>query len=145
MKHPLVVAVSLLSLLGCADQPSPTAPTPTPPSPRAAPTVQALRITVPSSLEAGQTVALSAATALSDGTIETVSTSSVQWNSSNAVVATISASGVLSARQAGVVDVRGTYGQWTSDAVTVTVARDPCWCSPNSGDPSGCYCDPTPW
>ena len=141
MKHPLVVAVSLLSL-GCADQPSPTAPTSTPPPP-AAPTVQALRITVPSTLGMGQTVALSAATALSDGTTGTVSTSSVQWHSSNAVVATISASGVLSARQAGVVDVRGTYGQWTSDAVTVTVTRDPCWCT--GGDPSGCYCDPTPW
>jgi hypothetical protein len=144
MKHPLVVAVSLLSLWGCADQPSLTAPTSTPPPP-AAPTILALRITVPSTLEAGQTVALSAATALSDGTIGTVSTSSVQWHLSNAVVATISATGVLSARQAGVVDVRGTYGQWTSDAVTVTMTRDPCWCSPNSGDPSGCYCDPTPW
>jgi hypothetical protein len=144
MKHPLVVAVSLLSLWACGDEPSPTSPT-SPPPPPAAPTVQALRITGPSTLEDGQTAQLSAATALSDGTIATVSTSSVQWRSSNAVVATISTTGVLQARQAGVVDVRGTYGQWTSDAVTVTVTRDPCWCSPNSGDPSGCYCDPTPW
>jgi hypothetical protein len=144
MKHPLVVAVSLLSLLwGCGDQPSPPAPTSTPPPP-AAPTVQALRITVPATLVDGQTAQLSAATALSDGTVATVPTSSVQWHSSNAVVATISAIGVLQARQAGVVDVRGTYGQRTSDAVTVTVTRDPCWCSPG-GDPSGCYCDPTPW
>ena len=68
MKHPLVVAVSLLSLWACGDEPSPTSPTSTPPPP-AAPTVQALRITVPSTLEDGQTAQLSAATALSDGTI----------------------------------------------------------------------------
>lgn len=142
MKHPLVVAVSLLSLWACGNEPSPTPPTSTPPPP-AAPTVQALRITVPSTLVDGRTAQLSAMTALSDGTIATVSTSSVQWHSSNAVVATISTTGVLQARQAGVVDVRGTYGQSTSDAATVTVTRDPCWCG---GDPvSGCYCDPTPY
>jgi hypothetical protein len=142
MKPSLVVAVSLLSLWACGGEPSPPAPTSTPPPP-AAPTVQALRITGPSTLEDGQTAQLAAATALSDGTIATVSTSSVQWHSSNAVVATISTTGALQARQAGVVDIRGTYGQWTSDAVTVTVTRDPCWCG---GDPvSGCYCDPSPW
>jgi hypothetical protein len=145
MKHLWVVAVPLFLTWACGGggQPSPTSPSPPPPLP-ATPTIQALRITVPSTLEGGQTVQLSAATALSDGTIRTVSTSSVQWHSSNAVVATISAIGVLQARQAGVVDVRGTYGQRTSDAVTVTVTRDPCWCSPG-GDPSGCYCDPDPW
>jgi hypothetical protein len=145
MKYPLVVAVSLLSLWACGDEPAPPAPTSTPPPP-AAPTVQALRITGPSTLVDGQTAQLSAATALSDGTIATVSPSSVHWHSSNAVVATISTTGVLQARQAGLVDVRGTYGQWTSGAVTVKVTRDPCWCSPD-GDPapSDCYCDPTPW
>jgi hypothetical protein len=89
MKYPLVVAVSLLSLWACGDEPAPPSPTSTPPPP-AAPTVQALRITGPSTLVDGQTAQLSAATALSDGTIATVSPSSVHWHSSNAVVATIS-------------------------------------------------------
>ena len=142
MKHRLVVAVSLLSLLwGCGDQPSPPAPTSTPPPP-AAPTIQALRITAPATLVDGQSAQLSAVTVLSDGTTQTVSADRVTWQVSNVVVAAISTTGVLSAMQAGVVDVRGSYQQMTS-AASVTVTRDPCWCG---GDPvSGCYCDPAPW
>ena len=58
---------------------------------------------------------------LSDGTTQTVPASNVSWQASNAVVATISTTGMFSALQAGAVDVRGTYRQWTSAAATVTV------------------------
>ena len=122
MKHLLVAAVPLILVWACGGgaQPSPTAPSAQPPPP-ATPTIQILRITVPPTLVDGQTAQLSAATALSDGTVATVPTSSVQWHSSNAVVATISATGVLQARQAGVVDVRASYQQLTSEAASVTV------------------------
>jgi hypothetical protein len=72
-------------------------------------------------VEAGQTVQLRADAVFSDGTTQTVAASNVRWQASNAVVATISTTGMLSALQAGAVDVRGTYQQWTSAAATVTV------------------------
>ena len=120
MKNLLVVAVPLILFWACGAQPSPTAPS-AQPSPPAAPTIQILRITVPPTLEAGTTVQLSAVTVLSDGAAQTVTPDSVRWQVSNTVVATISATGVLSALQAGVVDVRASYQQLTSEAASVTV------------------------
>ena len=117
MKYRLILAIPLISFWACGGSASPTAATPTP----AAPTIQALLIAVPTSMEAGQTVQLRADAVLSDGTMQTVAASNVSWQASNAVVATISTTGMLSALQAGAVDVRGTYQQWTSDAATVTV------------------------
>ena len=117
MKYRLILAIPLISFWACGGSASPTAATPTP----AAPTIQALLISVPTSVEAGQTVQLRADAVLSDGTMQTVAASNVSWQASNAVVATISTTGMLSALQAGAVDVRGTYQQWTSDAATVTV------------------------
>ena len=121
MKNLLVVAVPLILFWACGAQPSPTAPS-AQPSPPAAPTIQILRITVPPTLEAGTAVQLSAVTVLSDGAAQTVTPDSVRWQVSNSVVATISATGVLSALQAGVVDVRASYQQLTSEAASVTVA-----------------------
>ncbi|MBI2836018.1 MAG: Ig-like domain-containing protein [Acidobacteria bacterium] len=126
--RPVVVTFGLaLALVGCSkDSKTPTAPSnPTAPSTPTAPTIQSLRITAPSSLEAGKTAQLTAATVMSDASSVTVSPSSVQWQSSNTVVAAISASGLLTALQAGIVDVRGTYQQWTSNAATVTVTTPP--------------------
>ena len=122
MKHPLVAAVPLILVWACGGgaQPSPTAPGAQPPPP-ATPTIQILRITVPPTLEAGTTVQLSAVTVLSDGAAQTVTPDSVRWQVSNTVVAAISATGVLSALQAGVVDVRASYQQLTSEAARVTV------------------------
>jgi hypothetical protein len=74
---------------------------------------------------------LAAVTVLSDGTTQTVSADSVRWQVYDVVVAAISTTGVLSALQAGVVDVRGSYQQWTS-AASVTVVPGP-------------YEYPTPW
>jgi hypothetical protein len=73
-------------------------------------------------METGATVQLSALTLLSDGTAQTVTADRVTWQVSNSTVAAISATGVLSALQAGVVDVRGAYQQLTSEAASVTVA-----------------------
>jgi hypothetical protein len=73
-------------------------------------------------VEAGTTVQLSALTVLSDGAAQTVTPDSVRWQVSNTVVATISATGVLSALQAGVVDVRASYQQLTSEAASVNVS-----------------------
>jgi hypothetical protein len=64
---------------------------------------------------------LAAVAVLSDGTTQAVSPDNVKWQVSNPVVATISTTGLFSARQAGVVDIRGSYQQWTSEAVSVTV------------------------
>ncbi len=118
MRHRWILAAALLFFSGCSESSSPTAPTPKLPAP---PTIQALIIAVPESVNAGQTVQLLAEALLSDGTRRAVAASSVSWQGSNPVVATISTTGVLSALQAGIVDVRGTYQQWTSATANVTV------------------------
>lgn len=128
MKYRLILAIPLISCWACGESASPTAATPAPTP--AAPTIQALLISVPTSVEAGQTVQLSADAVFSDGTTQTVSASNVSWQSSDGVVATISTTGILSALQAGAVDVRGTYQRWTSAAATVTV-------TPSSGSGAG--------
>jgi hypothetical protein len=119
MKRSWILAIPLIFFWACGGSPSPTAATPTPlPAP---PTIQALLIAVPTSLEVGQAVQLRADAMLSDGTTQAIAASSVSWQASNPVVATISTTGMLTALQAGVVDVRGTYQQWTSAAASVTV------------------------
>ena len=120
MKRHWILAIPLISFWGCGGSSSPTAATTPTPLP-APPTIQALLIAVPTSLEAGQTMQLRADAVLSDGTTQAVAASSVSWQASNPVVATISTTGMFSAMQAGIVDVRGTYQQWTSAAASVTV------------------------
>jgi Bacterial Ig-like domain (group 2) len=131
MKQSWILAIPLISFWACDGSSSPTAVTPTPPP--ALPTIQALLIAVPTSLEAGQTMQLRADAVLGDGTTQAVAASSVSWQTSNPVVATISATGTLNALQAGVVDVRGTYQQRTSAATSVTVT------SPSSDGCAGCW------
>jgi hypothetical protein len=119
MKQSWILVMPLISFWACGGSSSPTAATPMPlPAP---PTIQALLIAVPTSLEAGQTMQLRADALLSDGTTQAVAASSVSWQASNPVVATISTTGMFNALQAGVVDVRGTYQQRTSAAASVTV------------------------
>jgi hypothetical protein len=113
MNHQLINAALLMSCWACAGSPSPTAP----------PVIEALRISAPSSLEAGATAQLSAVTVLSDGTSAPLSPSSVLWQSSDTVVGNISSTGVLSALESGVVGVQGSYRQWTSLQRQVTVTR----------------------
>ena len=131
MKQSWILAIPLIFSWACGGSSSPTAATPTPrPAP---PTIQALLIAVPTSLEAGQTIQLRADAVLSDGTTQAVAASSVSWRASNPVVATISTTGMFNALQAGVVDVRGTYQQRTSAATSVTVT------SPSSDSCVGCW------
>jgi hypothetical protein len=123
MKQSWILAIPLISFWACGGSSSPTAATPTPlPAP---PTIQALLIDVPTILEAGQTMQLRADAVLSDGTTQAVTASSVSWQASNPVVATISTTGMFNALQAGVVDVRGMYQQKTSAATSVTVTSSP--------------------
>jgi Bacterial Ig-like domain (group 2) len=123
MKQSWILAIPLISFWACGGSSSPTAATPTPlPAP---PTIQALLIEVPTILEAGQTMQLRADAVLSDGTTQAVTASSVSWQASNPVVATISTTGMFNALQAGVVDVRGMYQQKTSAATSVTVTSSP--------------------
>jgi Bacterial Ig-like domain (group 2) len=131
MKRSWILAILLISSWACGGSSSPIAATPTPtPAPA---TIQALLISVPTSLEAGQTVQLRADAVLSDGTTQAVTASDVRWQASNAVVATISTTGMFNALQAGVVDVRGTYQQTTSAATSVTII------SPSSDSCAGCW------
>jgi hypothetical protein len=131
MKQSWILAIPLISFWACGGSSSPTAATPTPlPAP---PTIQALLIAVPTSLEAGETVQLRADAVLSDGTTQAVTASNVRWQASNPVVATISTTGMFNALQAGVVDVRGTYQQRTSAATSLTVMP------PSSDSCAGCW------
>jgi hypothetical protein len=66
-------------------------------------------------------VQLRANALLSDGTTQAVAASSVSWRASDPDVVTISATGMLSALNAGIVGVHGTYQQWTSSVMSVTV------------------------
>jgi Bacterial Ig-like domain (group 2) len=119
MKRHWILAIPLISFWACGGSSSPTAATPTPlPAP---PTIQALLIAVPTSLEAGQTVQLRANALLSDGTTQAVAAGSVSWQASDPDVVTISTTGMLSALNAGIVGVHGTYQQWTSSVMSVTV------------------------
>jgi len=130
MKQSWILAIPLISFWACGGSPSPTAATPTPPP--APPTIQALLIAVPTSLEAGQTVQLRANALLSDGTTQAVAASSVSWQASDPDVVTISTTGMLSALNAGIVGVHGAYQQWTSSVTSVTVT------SPSDGC-AGCW------
>ena len=124
MRRKWLLAVPAILLCACCGSSSPTTPTPPPP---AAPTIQALLIAVPESLEMGQIVQLRAETLLSDGTWKPVAASGVSWHVSNPVVATVSTTGEFSALQAGIVDVHATYQQWTSGTRSVTVTAPGGW------------------
>ena len=117
MKQSWILAIPLISFWACGGSSSPTAATPLP----APPTIRGLLIAVPTSLEKGQTVQLRANAVLSDGTTQAVAASSVSWRASDPDVVTISATGMLSALNAGIVGVHGTYQQWTSSVMSVTV------------------------
>jgi hypothetical protein len=118
MKARAVAAISLLALWSCGGT-SPAGPTPPIDS------LQALRITVPSNISAGQAVQLTATAILSGGGSKVVPASTISWQSSDSAVITISSSGLLYALQSGAVDVRGTYEGRTSDLVRITVNPRP--------------------
>jgi hypothetical protein len=108
----------LVSLPSCGgDSPAPTPTQPTSPT-----TVTSLLIlSAPTaSIGVGQTVYLSVAERLSDGTLRGVSASSAVWSLSPAGVVTISPTGVVEARTAGAATVSAAYGGRTA-SVTIRV------------------------
>jgi hypothetical protein len=122
---PVAVALFLASCGG--RQPSaPTSPTPTPapsvptPSPPS-PTVMSVSVTsVPAPAYPGQSMQLMARAAFSNGTSQDV-TSQATWDSSNAVVATVSSTGLLSTAGIGSADIRATYQGITGSAQVTVV------------------------
>lgn len=101
----VVFVFSLLVVSGCSSgsPPGPTAASPV------AVTVRSLSISGTVSFNAvGQTTQLSAIASMSDGSSQNVTSSSV-WQSSNAAVATVSASGVVTSRGAGDSEISATY------------------------------------
>ena len=106
-------AIMLMSSWACGGSP---APSPTAPS-----VIQGLRISAPAFVEAGTTAQVSAATVLNDGTNQPVEPLFVRWLTSDTTVGNISTTGVLSALESGVMVVQGSYQQWTSGPIEVTV------------------------
>ena len=114
----IVSVVAVLGLLVACGDDSPVAPTPPPPPPPPpVATPQELTVHAPQwfadslELEVGQEVQLSANITMSDGAIQ--EGVDAEWMSSNTVVATISADGLLTGRQPGGFDLRAT-AEWGS-------------------------------
>lgn len=98
----------LMVACGTASSPNPAGPTPTPtPQPPSKATVTS--ITVSGTPVSGVvTFQLTATAKMSDGTTQDV-TRTATWNSSNAQIATVSATGLATILASGDVDLRATY------------------------------------
>lgn len=116
----LIGAVMVVATVACSSG-SPPAPTPITPTPLG------LSISENGSFNAvGQTSQFAAVTQMSDGTTQNVS-SGAAWQSSNAAVATVSASGLVTSRASGSGEIAATYqGMRAAVPVTVTVPAPPC-------------------
>jgi hypothetical protein len=98
-----VVSVTLAMLVACSGNKdaSPTAPTPTPGA-----TVSS--VTISNTSKTSSTLQLDALARMSDGSTRDVTTSAL-WQTSNAALATISPTGVLTVVGSGEVEARATY------------------------------------
>jgi hypothetical protein len=97
-----VVSVALMTIAACAGSGNTTTPaTPTPNASVAA-------VTVTSAASSSTTFQLSAMARMADGTVRDVTSSSI-WASSNAGLASVSSSGLLTVFGSGEVEVRATY------------------------------------
>jgi trimeric autotransporter adhesin len=115
--------IVVLMVAGCggSSSSSPSSPSTSSTPATSTPTVSSVTVSgVPSSITTGQTAQLSATATLSNGTAQTV-TGTCTWSSSNTVVATVNASGFLTASGAGDADIRCTY-QSASGSATVHVS-----------------------
>lgn len=105
------IALTLVACSGGKSSPPPTNPTPPPP---VTPTVTSVTVSGSGctggacSGQVGGSVQLAASAQLSDNTTQTV-TSQAQWSSTNTTVATVSASGLVTFRGAGVADITAVY------------------------------------
>src|SRR5262249_29998975 len=92
--------------------------------PSSSPTVSSIAVTGIAPLSrAGQTIQLTATAAMSDGSTQNV-TATASWQSSNAAVANVSTSGIVTAATSGAVTITATF-QGASGAATVTVTITP--------------------
>jgi hypothetical protein len=98
-----VVSVALLMLVACSGNKdtSPTAPTPSP-------GVTVTSVTISNTSKTSSTLQLGAVARMSDGSTRDVTTSAL-WQTSNAALATISSTGMLTVVGSGEVEARATY------------------------------------
>jgi hypothetical protein len=124
MKRVCLAAATLAitMLVGCSGKmvDNPTAPSPSPAQP-ATPAVTALVIT--NQMVSETTMQMIATARIADGTTRDVTTSST-WLSSNAAVATIAPSGMLTIVSTGEVDVRADF-QGTAASLHLVLTRPP--------------------
>jgi hypothetical protein len=125
MKQFWILAIPLISFLACGESSSPTAYSHASSAGAAYDSGAPHRRT--NQPGGGRDRATAGQPLLSDGTTQAVAASSVSWQASDPDVVTISTTGMLSALNAGIVGVHGTYQQWTSDVRSVTVTSPgPC-------------------
>jgi hypothetical protein len=112
------VVFGVIAMTACSntkeDLGSPTAPSPSPPSPA---TVRA--VVVGGAAISSSTYQMTARADLTDGSSRDVTTDS-QWATSSPEIATISASGLLSIKNSGRLDIRATY-QGVTGSMSITV------------------------
>src|SRR5262249_24353587 len=96
----------------------------TPPPTQPTPTVVSVAVTGAGSPTAGDTVQLTATATFSDNTTQTV-TAQATWDSSNASVATVNASGVATFVAQGELDLRRLYNSFAGSAQGTSASRGP--------------------
>lgn len=109
------LSATLASIAACSGSSS-TSPSPTP---APSPTVTSVSISGSNSIKDGETASLSATATKSDNSTQSV-TGLATWQSSNTAVATVSASGVVSAKSPGTTTISAAYSGRTGQ-ITVTV------------------------
>jgi Big-like domain-containing protein len=115
-----VVAIAAIVLPACgrSSSPSPTTPTPAP-----APSPSTAAVAVTGSPASTDTFQMTATAQFSDGTSRDV-TSAARWESSNALLATVSSTGLVAIRGTGEVEFRATY-QSVSGSMRLFVIEPP--------------------
>jgi hypothetical protein len=106
-----VASVVMINLAACGNSPSPTAPS----------AVTVATIGVTSASQATASFQLTATARLSDGSARDV-TSTAAWTSSNALIATVSPTGMITVVGSGELDVRAVYQNITG-ALHLSVAK----------------------
>lgn len=122
----ITAVLAALVLASCGKAQNPTAPTP--------PGVKVTALVVTSAQTSAASIQLKATAQLSDGTSRDV-TSGATWESSNAAIATVSATGLVTVVSSGELDVRATY-QGAAGSLHLLVTRVPVSSVAVSGGPS---------
>jgi Carboxypeptidase regulatory-like domain/Bacterial Ig-like domain (group 2) len=113
-----MICAAALSACSSSSSSNPTAPTTPTPTPT---TVSAVTVTSPST--SGASFQLTATARMSDGSTHDV-TSTASWQSSNAQLASVSATGLVTVHATGEVDLKATYQSVTGSLhASVSMAR----------------------